>query len=1062
MIFNSLKIKNIFSLKGEHFINFDHLHRYSSLIAITGPTGAGKSTILNSITLALFGKTHLKLNREDYLTLGEKKGAIELSFSILQNQYTIFWSITQNGSLSRKLTLPNAEVITTQLNEHIENIIKLNFEQFTKTVILPQGEFATFITSTFTHRKNLLEQLTNQHELKLLNKTLQQQIKLLEGQKTQLQQNKESATLLPLAELQELESRIANLKQETIEYQQQIDYLSTLYYSLLTLKENIQQIIKNNSGQKDIQYKLAEITTEQNKLKAYHSKLLQILNDSQTEYAQKKPELEEALQLEQQINQLQNTLNYLQENLQDIQKQKTKLQQELTHQQEIKQTQQKTINTIIGQLNYPVDVLKYTYQKHSLQNAMTISREVLLTFQNIQHLSNEKSRINQELDNLETKKIELDKTRQELTRQLTDYKKITTELKSLDQQRSNLEESIIQQNMLQKELPTLQEKIKQNKNEQHLLEQKLLSLTKKLLKLNEKLINEQHALQQEELADAIAIIEMHHQQQNAQHCLVCNNPLPQLSSNKYSKSSKRQTLIELITELQHDKEKLEKEVVTYETQLHELTEQSKELQLRREEITNKISPKLEREYQQLQTKISHFQDQLEIKHKTEVKLAKIEESISNKQAQQQKHQKHLNNIEQTLSDNNTLQQKKLETIEQILDWDYLPQLTNSSQLEAFSTLLNLLLDMVNNEELLQQIQQQHMQITHNQKDIQQKIVNISQELSDAKCQLTKILPTGSAKQELENWQQLITTQQTEEQKVKHQLDELEFTRREQVSKLDILQLQKENIEQDSISLLAQIKEQLQNSATPNTTIFVNYLPKLELLLATPQENGYTALALFIEDELEVPLEKLKIEAQQQRQQLAKFEERVKIHYELQKKQQKIDQQLSKINQQLIPKLELAQLIGDDKFRNYVLSTIEHQLVIQSNFELNSLCQGRYQIQIIEREFFILDGHRNGELRKLASLSGGEKFMVSLAMALALAEMTRGATEINSFFIDEGFGSLDPQSLEEVLEVLQNIQTRGKNITIITHVQEFAKRIPLNLQVLPQHEAGTSTLKIEYN
>ena len=85
-------------------------------------------------------------------------------------------------------------------------------------------------------------------------------------------------------------------------------------------------------------------------------------------------------------------------------------------------------------------------------------------------------------------------------------------------------------------------------------------------------------------------------------------------------------------------------------------------------------------------------------------------------------------------------------------------------------------------------------------------------------------------------------------------------------------------------------------------------------------------------------------------------------------------------------------------------------------------------------------------------------MVSLAMALGLAEMTRGTAEIDTLFIDEGFGTLDQESLEDVLDVLNQIQTRGLMVGIISHVKHLTDSIPVNL-VLNKKRDGTSSVSI---
>lgn len=88
-------------------------------------------------------------------------------------------------------------------------------------------------------------------------------------------------------------------------------------------------------------------------------------------------------------------------------------------------------------------------------------------------------------------------------------------------------------------------------------------------------------------------------------------------------------------------------------------------------------------------------------------------------------------------------------------------------------------------------------------------------------------------------------------------------------------------------------------------------------------------------------------------------------------------------------------------------------------------------------------------------------MVSLAMALGLAEMTRGQAEIDSLFIDEGFGTLDQESLEDVLDMLAQIQTRGLMVGIISHIKTLTNALPVNL-VLNKRQDGTSSIKVQFN
>jgi DNA repair protein SbcC/Rad50 len=107
---------------------------------------------------------------------------------------------------------------------------------------------------------------------------------------------------------------------------------------------------------------------------------------------------------------------------------------------------------------------------------------------------------------------------------------------------------------------------------------------------------------------------------------------------------------------------------------------------------------------------------------------------------------------------------------------------------------------------------------------------------------------------------------------------------------------------------------------------------------------------------------------------------------------------------------------------------------------------------------VVDHDMGDERRSVHSLSGGETFLVSLALALGLASMASGELVIESLFIDEGFGSLDPQSLALAMEALDGLQALGRRVAVISHVQEMHERIPVQIQVEPLGN-GTSRARL---
>ena len=101
--------------------------------------------------------------------------------------------------------------------------------------------------------------------------------------------------------------------------------------------------------------------------------------------------------------------------------------------------------------------------------------------------------------------------------------------------------------------------------------------------------------------------------------------------------------------------------------------------------------------------------------------------------------------------------------------------------------------------------------------------------------------------------------------------------------------------------------------------------------------------------------------------------------------------------------------------------------------------------------------RSDEIRSTKNLSGGESFLVSLALALGLSKMASQNVRVDSLFLDEGFGTLDEEALESALETLAGLRDENKLIGIISHVAALKERIPLQIEIIPGNR-GTSSIK----
>lgn len=161
--------------------------------------------------------------------------------------------------------------------------------------------------------------------------------------------------------------------------------------------------------------------------------------------------------------------------------------------------------------------------------------------------------------------------------------------------------------------------------------------------------------------------------------------------------------------------------------------------------------------------------------------------------------------------------------------------------------------------------------------------------------------------------------------------------------------------------------------------------------------------------------------------------------------------------------QLANAIGTtatDNFRDVAQAYTMRILLDQANYFLHKLSQ-RYELTCYSNSLaiMVMDKEMGGELRTASSLSGGETFLVSLALALGLASLNDENLSIDMLFIDEGFGTLDGESLEMAVHALGNMQKFGRKVGIISHVDSLKERIPAQILVTKRGKAA-STVEIK--
>ncbi|RTI58025.1 exonuclease SbcC [Thermus scotoductus] len=184
---------------------------------------------------------------------------------------------------------------------------------------------------------------------------------------------------------------------------------------------------------------------------------------------------------------------------------------------------------------------------------------------------------------------------------------------------------------------------------------------------------------------------------------------------------------------------------------------------------------------------------------------------------------------------------------------------------------------------------------------------------------------------------------------------------------------------------------------------------------------------------------------------AVLEERLKEVGEKLHRRRELEARLAEVVREMGLWEKLAFDLQQNNFPAYLLGLRQRNLVERADELMATLSAGRYRLRSKEDEYQVLDLWTEA-VRPVRTLSGGESFLASLSLALALSEeLSRG--RLGALFLDEGFGTLDPETLEVVAGVLEALPTRGRLVGIVTHVETLAERLPARL-VVRKHPSGS--------
>lgn len=248
----------------------------------------------------------------------------------------------------------------------------------------------------------------------------------------------------------------------------------------------------------------------------------------------------------------------------------------------------------------------------------------------------------------------------------------------------------------------------------------------------------------------------------------------------------------------------------------------------------------------------------------------------------------------------------------------------------------------------------------------------------------------------------------------------------------------------------QLAQQAQKLSDENTEISSKEQEKTQILKAEQQQQ-LTAEPL---DHLKQAVTTLAAAQRALQQEIGAIRQQLKDNDTLQQQQQARLQAIEAQQRECTRWTLLHELIGSadgKKYRNFAQGLTFEMMVGHANRQLQKMTDRYLLIRDDTQplELNVIDNYQAGEIRTTKNLSGGESFIVSLALALGLSHMASKNVRVDSLFLDEGFGTLDDDALDTALETLAGLQQDGKLIGVISHVPALKERIGTRIQVIPQ-------------
>ena len=973
----AIRGRNLASLEGEFEADFTSEPLLSAgIFAISGPTGAGKSTILDAMCLALFARTprtdqakenNVKLrdvNEEVLpqsdprflLRRGTASGYAEVDFLALNgHRYRSRWSVgrardKENGRLqSPRVTLHNIDKeeeeqgTRSELQARVVELIGLTFEQFTRSVLLAQNDFSTFLKAEQGEKASLLEKLTGTELYSAISRTIFEKNAVAKEAYDKIQARIQGIELLTEEVEQELQARLKESETSLLALEKAKAEQQTLQEAV---KSTEQQIATRQTQQKDAAAKLEKATELLNAARKDYEQGLVEEQRSESEFKALQQELQQARGLDVRLDAAARS----------VADTETRLREALARK---KEGEDKLKAAPTRQQQSTAEIARLSEWRERYRSKESIAEQLTALLLHLDAASAARQAIEKAGKTIATTK----QTAERLVAQLATIRQ-AAETKRAQLQKT--EEIIVRS---EKELKALD----------------IAALDKQIESV--RLERENLLIEQARQAASGDVLELRKKLQEGSPCPVCGSTHhPVVTHPAVTEVPK------VIAALTLQLEQLNARKTAYvgsEKQLNQLRQQL--LQLHKE-----------------LTEADHTRTDLQGRQKlAETQIAR-EEAI---RAESQE------TLAKSLSAANRLFGND--------DWQRGWQQDPDSFRDTLTTFARQWHD---NTEKLQQLQREQSAQKAEYESYASFLPSLIKQVEEVTLlheqNRTALLALQSERARLLGGKpadQVESAYTRRKEELKERMKRLQTVQTEQSGIADQLRGIAGQIAQDlqkaSDDLVVRQKALADWTEAWNTA---HDNEPLELLLPriTQEKNEY-AFRLRTQAE-----NKQKIASQQEELNACRLE----------------NERWAKLN-------ELAGSADGAKFRRIAQGYTLDVLLSYANVQLRDLSR-RYRLERVPETLAlqVIDRDMCDEIRTVHSLSGGESFLVSLALALGLSSLSSNRMKVESLFIDEGFGSLDADTLRIAMDALESLRTQGRKIGVISHVQEMTERIPVQIRV----------------